>query len=192
MPTKFSEKPSYPHLVLTKRGLSGALNMPGEWQRATTAVVERCLCDSRLPDFLGADQDCNLPPAECSLEGAVFLSGDSPTLGPATPTFFVRNSQDARLLGSRSSYGLSCVLVRSWAEPTCTTYSSETCQEGYNRYDSPGRFYIGNAKGFAMNPSDNSIPRETSSFPLRGPLCFLILARLYNHGPSNLSLHRPG
>ena len=99
VPIEFSKKPSYPRLVLAKRDLSGALNMPGEWRRAMTIIVQRQLCDSRLPELLEAEQECILPPAKRSREGAVFLSEDSATVGLAVPTFIVRHSQDARSLG---------------------------------------------------------------------------------------------
>ena len=48
----FSTVPSYPKLVLAMRDISGALNTPGEWQRAMTAAVNRQLLSSRLPELM--------------------------------------------------------------------------------------------------------------------------------------------
>ncbi|KAI1796810.1 hypothetical protein LXA43DRAFT_879388, partial [Ganoderma leucocontextum] len=99
IPAEFSKTPSYPHLVLAKRDLSGALNMPGEWQRAMATIVRRQLCDTRLPALLEAEKDGSLPPAKHLREGAVFLHEDSATVGPAAPAFVVRNARDAKSLG---------------------------------------------------------------------------------------------
>nr|VWO99984.1 Protein SEY1 (EC [Ganoderma boninense] len=99
IPAEFSKTPSYPRLVLAKRDLSGALNMPGEWRRAMATIVNRQLCDSRLPTLLEAEKDSTLPPAKRLREGAVFLHQDSVSVGPAVPTFVVRNGRDAKSLG---------------------------------------------------------------------------------------------
>ena len=99
IPDHFSKTPSYPRLVLAKRDLSGALNLPGEWQRAMATIVRRQLCDSRLPALLEAERDGTLPPAKRLREGAVFLHEDSATVGPAAPAFVVQNARDAKSLG---------------------------------------------------------------------------------------------
>ncbi len=99
IPCHFSKTPSYPRLVLAKRDLSGALNLPGEWQRAMATIVRRQLCDSRLPALLEAEENGSLPPAKRLREGAVFLHEDSATAGPAAPAFVVRNTRDAKSLG---------------------------------------------------------------------------------------------
>ncbi|KAI0708128.1 hypothetical protein C8T65DRAFT_576452 [Cerioporus squamosus] len=57
LPIAFSSVPSYPRLVLAVRDLSGALNTPGEWQRAMHAIVRRQLCASRLPELIVAEDD---------------------------------------------------------------------------------------------------------------------------------------
>ena len=99
VPVAFSKVPSYPRLVLAKRDLSGALNLPGEWQRAMATMVRRQLCDAELPALLEAEGDGFPPPAKRLREGAVFLHKDSATVGPAAPTFVVRNARDAKSLG---------------------------------------------------------------------------------------------
>ncbi|KAI1785584.1 hypothetical protein LXA43DRAFT_899421 [Ganoderma leucocontextum] len=99
VPPEFSKTPSYPRLVLAKRDLSGALNLPGEWRRAMATIVRRQLCDSRLPALLEAEKDGSLPPAKHLREGAVFLHDNSASLGPAAPAFVVRNARDAKSLG---------------------------------------------------------------------------------------------
>ncbi|KAI1781719.1 hypothetical protein LXA43DRAFT_866337, partial [Ganoderma leucocontextum] len=69
IPADFSQVPSYPRLVLAKRDLSGALNLPGEWQRAMAAIVRRQLCESQLPKLLEEERDGTLPPAKRLREG---------------------------------------------------------------------------------------------------------------------------
>ncbi|RPD71232.1 hypothetical protein L226DRAFT_446277, partial [Lentinus tigrinus ALCF2SS1-7] len=88
LPQDFSAVPAYPRLLLAKRDLSGALNVPGEWQRAMHALVRRQLCQSSLPALLAAD-DHREPPAKRLREGAVFIGEPSSSLGPAAPVFFV-------------------------------------------------------------------------------------------------------
>ncbi|KAI1789693.1 hypothetical protein LXA43DRAFT_892434, partial [Ganoderma leucocontextum] len=117
IPAAFSKTPSYPRLVLAKRDLSGALNMPGEWQRAMATIVRRQLCDSRLPALLEAERDGSLPLAKCLREGAVFLHEDSATVGPAAPSFVVRNTRDAKSLG----HNLSVAPSTSTPEPKKTS-----------------------------------------------------------------------
>ncbi len=73
--------------------------MPGEWQRAMATIVRRQLCDSRLPALPEAEKDGFLPPAKRLREGAVFLHDNSASVGPATPSFVVRNTRDAKSLG---------------------------------------------------------------------------------------------
>ncbi|KAI0743714.1 hypothetical protein C8Q80DRAFT_1220618 [Daedaleopsis nitida] len=60
VPVHFSTKPAFPRLVLAVCDLSGALNTPGEWQRAMTATVHQQLCASRLPQ-LGREEDGSEP-----------------------------------------------------------------------------------------------------------------------------------
>ena len=98
IPDDFSLVPSYPRLVLAKRDLSGALNLPGEWRTAMAAVVRRQLCESRLPELLEADRDGTLPPAKRLCEGVVWAGSDSSSLGAAKPIFITRASHHARTL----------------------------------------------------------------------------------------------
>ncbi|RPD55069.1 hypothetical protein L227DRAFT_510622, partial [Lentinus tigrinus ALCF2SS1-6] len=84
LPQDFSAVPAHPRLLLAKRDLSGALNVPGEWQRAMHALVRRQLCQSSLPALLDAD-DHREPPAKRLREGAVFIGEPSSSLGPAAP-----------------------------------------------------------------------------------------------------------
>ena len=88
LPADFSSTPAYPRLLLAKRDLSGALNMPGEWQRAMSALVRRQLCLSNLPALVDAMEPTE-PPTKRLREGAVFVGEASSSLGPATPVFFV-------------------------------------------------------------------------------------------------------
>ncbi|TFK78056.1 hypothetical protein K466DRAFT_607365 [Polyporus arcularius HHB13444] len=113
LPGDFSQVPSYPRLVLAKRDLSGALNMPGEWRRAMDAVVRRQLCISQLPRLL-EDGDDEGPPTKRLREGAMFVSEGSSSLGPAAPVFFLQGDREARTIG----HGLP-------AQPVATT-SSQT------------------------------------------------------------------
>ncbi|KAI0689584.1 hypothetical protein C8T65DRAFT_588538, partial [Cerioporus squamosus] len=99
VPPDFSRVPCVPRLVLAKRDLSGALNMPGEWERAMGDVVRRQLCGAGLPALLEAEADGTLPPAKRLREGAVFLGQDSSSIGPATPAFVVKNRRDVKTLG---------------------------------------------------------------------------------------------
>ena len=98
LPQDFSDVPSYPRLVLAKRDLSGALNLPGEWRRAMEAVVRRQLCQTRLPELL---EDVNeLGPTTKRLrEGAIFVGEANSSLGPAAPVFFLQGDRDAKSLG---------------------------------------------------------------------------------------------
>ncbi|RDX47048.1 hypothetical protein OH76DRAFT_1485096 [Lentinus brumalis] len=101
VPADFSRVPSVPRLLLAKRDLSGALNMPGEWQRAMAEVVRRQLCGAGLPALVQADADGTLPPAKRIKEGAVFAGEHSSSIGPATPTFLVKANRDVNTLGHR-------------------------------------------------------------------------------------------
>ncbi|PIL25416.1 hypothetical protein GSI_13306 [Ganoderma sinense ZZ0214-1] len=98
IPDDFSKVPSYPRLVLAKRDLSGALNMPGEWQRAMAAVVRCQLCESQLPKLLEEERDGMLPPAKRLREGVVWMGSDSSSLGTAKPVFITQASQHAKTL----------------------------------------------------------------------------------------------
>ena len=91
LPSDFSTTRSFPRLLLAKRDLSGALNIPGEWRRAMTAVVRRQLCLSRLPDLLDDDDQNDAPPAKRLREGSLFVGEDSASAGPATPVFILRD-----------------------------------------------------------------------------------------------------
>ena len=64
VPLDFLQVPCGPRLVLAKRDLSGALNMPGEWECAMAAVVRRQLCGAGLPALLDAEAQGTLPPAK--------------------------------------------------------------------------------------------------------------------------------
>ncbi|KAI0688610.1 hypothetical protein C8T65DRAFT_588366 [Cerioporus squamosus] len=98
LPDDFSQVPSYPRLVLAKRDLSGALNMPGEWRRAMDAVVRRQLLISRLPELLN-DGDQDGPPTKRLREGAMFVGEGNSSLGPAAPVFFLQGDSDAKSVG---------------------------------------------------------------------------------------------
>ncbi|KAI1784485.1 hypothetical protein LXA43DRAFT_1066736 [Ganoderma leucocontextum] len=98
IPADFSQVPSYPRLVLAKRDLSGALNLPGEWQRAMAAIVRRQLCESQLPKLLEEERDGTLPPAKRLREGVMWAGSDSSSLGTAKPVFITRASQHAKTL----------------------------------------------------------------------------------------------
>ncbi|KAI0713021.1 hypothetical protein C8T65DRAFT_707892 [Cerioporus squamosus] len=98
LPADFSQQPVYPRLLLAKRDMSGALNMPGEWNRAMQALVRRQLCQSQLPALLDADAD-GQPPAKRLREGVVFVREFSSSLGPATPVFFLQEDCASRGLG---------------------------------------------------------------------------------------------
>ncbi len=99
VPSDFSRIPCVPRLVLAKRDVSGALNMPGEWERAMAAVVSRQLCAQDLPSLLDEEARGTLPPAKRLREGAAFLGEYSSSVGPVNPTFVVKNRRDIRTLG---------------------------------------------------------------------------------------------
>ncbi|KAI0709161.1 hypothetical protein C8Q76DRAFT_799196 [Earliella scabrosa] len=102
LPSDFSTTPSFPRLLLAKRDLSGALNMPGEWRRAMTTIVQRQLCVSRLPALLGEERDEERdeePPAKRVREGVLFVGEDSPSAGPAAPVFVLRAPRSVKTLG---------------------------------------------------------------------------------------------
>lgn len=99
VPPTFSSVPSYPRLVLAKRDLSGALNMPGEWMRAMGAMVRRQLCVARVPALLEEEEKQTLPPAKRPREGAVRAGEDDFTIGPARRVFLVRPSREVKTLG---------------------------------------------------------------------------------------------
>ncbi|RDX47946.1 hypothetical protein OH76DRAFT_1484382 [Lentinus brumalis] len=98
LPDDFSQVPSYPRLVLAKRDLSGALNMPGEWRRAMDAVVRRQLFISKLPAMLQEDAD-NGPPMKRLREGAYFVHEGSSELGGPAPVFFLQGDREAKTVG---------------------------------------------------------------------------------------------
>ncbi|KAI0709975.1 hypothetical protein C8Q76DRAFT_769774 [Earliella scabrosa] len=99
LPSDFSTTPSFPRMLLAKRDLSGALNMPGEWRRAMTAIVRRQLCPSRLPALLSEDDCGEEPPAKRPREGPLFVSEDSSSAGPAPPIIVLQNPAEVKTLG---------------------------------------------------------------------------------------------
>ena len=99
VPADFSLVPCVPRLVLAKRDLSGALNLPGEWVRAMAEVTRRQLCAGGLPGLLDAQVDEKLPPPKRPREGVVFIGEHSSSVGPATPVFVVKDRRDIRALG---------------------------------------------------------------------------------------------
>ncbi|RDX43310.1 hypothetical protein OH76DRAFT_1361389, partial [Lentinus brumalis] len=100
LPADFSRQPAYPRLLLAKRDMSGALNMPGEWLRAMSALVRRQTQQSALPELVEAEQDAP-PEAKRWREGAMFVGEASSSLGPAPPVFFVQERDTSRDLGHR-------------------------------------------------------------------------------------------
>ena len=98
IPADFSTIPSYPRLVLAKRDLSGALNLPGEWEKAMAAVVRRQLCESQLPELLEAEANDMLPPAKRLREGVVWIGHESSSLGAPKPAFVIQNSRSVKTL----------------------------------------------------------------------------------------------
>ncbi len=99
LPSDFSRVPAFPRLLLAKRDLSGALNLPGEWRRAMHTVVFRQLCKSRLPGLFVDDGTDESPPAKRLREGAIFVGGDSASVGPAVPVLILRNASEVKALG---------------------------------------------------------------------------------------------
>ncbi|PIL28436.1 hypothetical protein GSI_08470 [Ganoderma sinense ZZ0214-1] len=98
IPPDFSQIPSYPRLVLAKRDLSGALNLPGEWGTAMAEIVRRQLCASQVPKLLEEEKDAALPPAKRLREGVAWVGSDSSSVGAAKPVFITRASQHAKTL----------------------------------------------------------------------------------------------
>ncbi|PIL28223.1 hypothetical protein GSI_09635 [Ganoderma sinense ZZ0214-1] len=98
IPPDFSQIPSYPRLVLAKRDLSGALNLPGEWRTAMAEIVRRQLCASQLPKLLEEEKDAVLPPAKRLREGVAWVGSDSSSVGAAKPVFITRASQHVKAL----------------------------------------------------------------------------------------------
>ena len=99
VPADFSPVPCVPRLVLAKRDLSGALNLPGEWVRAMAEVTRRQLCARGLPGLQDAEADVTHPNPKRPSEGVVFFGGHSSSVGPPTNVFVVKNSRDIRALG---------------------------------------------------------------------------------------------
>ncbi|TFK84576.1 hypothetical protein K466DRAFT_496324 [Polyporus arcularius HHB13444] len=97
LPADFSREPANPQLFLAKRDMSGALNVPGEWNRAMSALVRRQLMQSRLPALLTDDDDTE-PSVKRLREGAVFVGEVSSSIGPAAPVFFVQEHGVSRAL----------------------------------------------------------------------------------------------
>ncbi|PIL33159.1 hypothetical protein GSI_04609 [Ganoderma sinense ZZ0214-1] len=98
IPPDFSQIPSYPRLVLAKRDLSGALNLPGEWRTAMAEIIRCQLCASQLPKLLEEEKDAALPPAKRLREGVAWVGSDSSSVGAAKPVFITRASQHAKTL----------------------------------------------------------------------------------------------
>ncbi|KAI1788282.1 hypothetical protein LXA43DRAFT_974922 [Ganoderma leucocontextum] len=143
IPSDFSHVPSYPRLVLANRDLSGALNMPGEWQRAMAAVVRRQLCESQLPELLQREQDGTLPPAKRLREGVIWVGSDSSSLGAAKPVFLTQDSRKVKTL----KHDL----------PPASSVSSSSSNSGPSNPGAttkkPHALDSGDAKGFAVIPS---------------------------------------
>lgn len=99
LPSDFSTVPAFPRLLLAKRDLSGALNLPGEWRRAMHTVVIRQLCKSRLPSLFVDEGNDEAPPAKRLREGAVFVGGDSSSIGPAAPVLILQHPSQVKTLG---------------------------------------------------------------------------------------------
>lgn len=99
LPPCFSQTPSHPRMLLAKRDLSGALNLPGEWRRAMVAIVRRQLCAARLPALLTSEDRADLPPAKRLREGAIFVGEDSASIGPPAPVLILQNPRDVKALG---------------------------------------------------------------------------------------------
>ena len=99
VPADFSRVPCVPRLVLAKRDLSGALNLPGEWLRAMAEITRRQLCAGRLPPLLDTETDESLPRPKRLCEGAVYVDEFSSSTGPPTPVFVVKDHHDIKTLG---------------------------------------------------------------------------------------------
>ncbi|KAI0707014.1 hypothetical protein C8Q76DRAFT_770794 [Earliella scabrosa] len=90
LPVYFSSTPSFPRMLLAKRDLSGALNLPGEWLRAMHAVVRRQLLASQLPQLLSSEDDSGQsdePPAKRLREA-----------GPAPPVIILQDPRNMKTL----------------------------------------------------------------------------------------------
>ncbi|TBU34262.1 hypothetical protein BD311DRAFT_774071 [Dichomitus squalens] len=169
IPPDFSKRPSYPRLVLAKRDLSGALNLPGEWRRAMTTVVRRQLCDSRLPELLEDEGNGTLPPTKRLREGAAFLNEDSATVGPAAPSFVLQNSRDARALGhdlpaapSQSSQSASGSSPKQPSRRTRARHSRRAAAAAMVGDDPTGP---PKAASFTMNPFRQFYPSQNVLIP---------------------------
>ena len=102
LPAYFSSTPSFPRMLLAKRDLSGALNLPGEWLRAMHTVVRRQLLASQLPKLLSSEGDSghsDEPPAKRLREGAILLGEDSSSAGPAPPVIILQDPCNMKTLG---------------------------------------------------------------------------------------------
>ena len=99
VPADFSLVPCVPRLLLAKRDLSGALNLPGEWVRAMAEVTRRQLCADGLPKLLDPDDDPKLPPAKRARDDVLFVGEHSSSVGSATPVFVVKDRREIRALG---------------------------------------------------------------------------------------------
>ena len=98
LPFFFSSTPAYPRLVLAVRDLSGALNTPGEVQRALTAAAHRQLCASRLPSLLRMPQ-LEAGPAHKKVKlGTQWPNKWDSTLGDAHPVYLERDERDGKTL----------------------------------------------------------------------------------------------
>ena len=166
IPDSFSRTPSYPRLVLAKRDLSGALNMPGEWQRVMATIVRRQLCDSRLPALLEAEKNGSLPPAKRLREGAVFLHEDSASVGPATPSFVVRNARDAKSLGHDLPVAPS-ISNPELRQPSRRTRArhAKLASLAAAPAEAPSSLVLSHSMNSSMNPFRRYYPSQTIAVP---------------------------
>ncbi|TBU25757.1 hypothetical protein BD311DRAFT_798761 [Dichomitus squalens] len=165
LPVDFSTTPSYPRLVLAKRDLSGALNMPGEWERAMAAVVRRQLCESQLPELLEAKKDDTLPPAKRLREGVVWIGDDSSSLGAPKPAFVIQNPRSAKTLKHDLPPVPSASSSQSNTDPAAKKPSRRARARHAKKIglcaspcDAPTE--SSQAKGFAMIPSRQYYPSQ--------------------------------
>ncbi|KAI0741137.1 hypothetical protein C8Q76DRAFT_791483 [Earliella scabrosa] len=137
LPFHFSQTPALPRLVLAVRDLSGALNTPGEWQRAMTAMVHRQLCASKLPSLMSEDEPDETPEKKRARLETQWPSDWSSTLGPARPVLVVRDSVEPKSL----AHDLPLA-----GPPRPKGKARERRPAGARREPPPGR------KVFCMNP----------------------------------------